>query len=343
MTRDFRRVLVVLFGAIGDVTRALPLLYRVRCGYPAAHIAWAVEPLSAPLLENHPALDECLIFERAQGVRGFATFLRRVRHGRFDLVLDLGRQLKSGITALASGARVRVGFDRSSGREGNWCFQTTTVKPPAHVSSKLAQFLCFGDALGLEARPVDFGLAPTAVERKRVSELLRGVSRPFAAFVLGSSCPSRRWFTDRTAATAQALWSDRGLPAVLLGTEADRSFAASVTTAVDCPVRDLVGATSLREVLGVLGHAAIVISPDSGAMHVAAAVGRPVVSLWGATSAARSAPYGSEALTLTGHAGCAPCYLRRCPIGRVCMEDVRVDDVLARVSTVLSEHGRVGA
>jgi lipopolysaccharide heptosyltransferase II len=342
MTRDFRRVLVVLFGAIGDVTRALPLLHRVRRGYPTAHIAWAVEPLSAPLLENHPALNECIIFERARGVRGFASFLRHVRQQRFDLVLDLGRQLKSGITALASGAPVRVGFDRTSGREGNWCFQTTTVKPPPHMSSKLAQFLCFGDLLGLDPVPVEFGLAPTVVESERVSELLRGLARPFAAFVLGSSCPSRRWFPDRTAATAQALWSDRGYPAVLLGTEADRSFAARVATALDCPVLDLVGATNLREAIGVLRHAAIVISPDSGAMHLAAAVGRPVVSLWGATSAARSAPHGSEALTLIGHAGCAPCYLKHCPIGRVCMEDVRVEDVLAHVSTVLPEHDRVG-
>jgi len=343
MTRDFRRVLVILFGAIGDVTRALPLLHRVRHGYPAARITWAVEPLSAPLLENHPALDDCIIFERARGVPGFVSFLRRVRRERFDLVLDLGRQLKSGITALASGARVRVGFDRTSGREGNWCFQTTTVTPPAGVSSKLAQFLCFGDALGLEARPVEFGLAPTQVESARVGELLRGVSRPFAAFVLGSSCPSRRWFADRTAAAGLALWRDRGYSAVLLGTGADRAFAARVVTALDCPVRDLVGATSLREAMGVLGQAAIVVSPDSGAMHLAAAVGRPVVSLWGATSAARSAPHGSEVLTVTGRAGCAPCYLRRCPIGRVCMEDVRVDDVLACVSSALGADDRAEA
>src|SRR5262249_31616184 len=98
------RILIVLLGAIGDVVRGLPLAARVRAGYPSAHLAWAVEPRAAPLLEEHPALDERLVFERAGGARSFFTFLRRVRDGRFDLVLDLQRHAKSGLVSFASGA-----------------------------------------------------------------------------------------------------------------------------------------------------------------------------------------------------------------------------------------------
>lgn len=329
------RLLFVLFGAIGDVTRAFPLLNRVRRGYPRAHLVWAVEPLAAPLLESHPALDGRILFERDRGATGFVSFLRTVRGERFDMVLDLGRLLKSGITALASGAPVRIGFHRQNSREGNWRFQTETIGPQEHYSSKLAQYLRFADHLGIEEAPVEFRLEPGPAARERASELLRGVRRPFAAFVLGSSCPSRRWFPGCTAEVADGLWNLYGYPPVLLGTAADRPFATDVTSRAKAPVHDLVGETTLQDVVSVLGQARIVISPDSGAMHVAAAVGTPVVSLWGATSAARSAPYGFADACLTGSAECAPCYLKRCPIGRVCMENIPSGDVLARAAAIV--------
>lgn len=330
------RILIVLFGAIGDVTRALPLLCRLRRAYPQAHLAWAIEPLAAPLLHGHPAVDEHIVFHRHHGIRGFGTLLRRVRHGRFDLVLDLGRLLKSGVTAWATRAPVRIGFHRHNSREGNWVFQTETIPPQAHYSSKLEQYLRFGDRLDLPNGPLEFGLSPTPTERARARTLLEGVPRPFAAFMLGSSCSSRRWFPDRTGDTAQTVWEQHGHAPVLLGTDADRAFAEAVCAAVRVPVlRNLVGQTSLRDALAVLAEAALAVTPDSGAMHMAAAVGVPVVSLWGATSAARSAPHGSSQLTVTGSAACAPCYLRRCPIGRVCMEGIHTADVLARVAAVV--------
>jgi ADP-heptose:LPS heptosyltransferase len=233
-------------------------------------------------------------------------------------------------------------FHRLNSRECNWLFQTDTIEPQPHDSSKLRQFLLFGDALGLEEAPVRFGLRPTAEADERVARLLRGTPQPFAVLVLGSSCPSRRWFAQRTAETARALWQRYGYASVLVGTAADRRFAAAVRARLDTPVCDLAGATTLSDTVGILGQAALVLSPDSGAMHIAAAVGTPVVSVWGATSAGRSAPYGSEGLAVSGRAGCAPCYLKHCPIGRLCMEEVSVAEVLARVAEVVRERARVG-
>src|SRR5271167_2931410 len=102
-----RRILIVLLGSIGDVIRALPLLGRVRRAYPDAHIAWAVEPKSRPLLDDHPWLDQLIVYDRARAPIAFPLFLRDIRAGSFDLVLDLQRHLKSGLAALASGARER--------------------------------------------------------------------------------------------------------------------------------------------------------------------------------------------------------------------------------------------
>jgi len=323
------RVLIVLPGAIGDVVRALPLLGRLRRGRPDAHVGWAVEPPAAPLLAGHPWLNEVTVFERAGGARAFLAFLRRVRAGGWTMALDLGRSLKSGVVARASGARQRLGFARVDGREGNWLFANVHVAAQGVARSKLEQFLAFGDTLGLPPGPVEFGLAPSEAEARDADLLLQGLGRPIVAACLGSTCPSRRWFPDRTAEALRALRARDGASAVLLGTAADAAFAAEVVRQSDGGVRDLVGRTSLRQLLAILGRAELAFGPDSGALHLAAAVGVPTVSLWGATSAARSAPWGSEHLALTGIAPCAPCFLKTCPIGRVCMRTITPDDLTA--------------
>jgi len=325
------RILVVLLGAIGDVVRALPLLERLRRGYPHSRIVWAVEPAASSLLHNHPALDAVLVFDRPGGAPAFLRFLRAVRAERPELTLDLQRHLKSGVVSRVSGAAVRLGFHRQNGREGNWLFNTHSVPPMPHFSSKLQQFLAFADWLEIEPTPVSFGLQLSSDEERRVDALLGDVRAPFVAAFVGSSCESRLWFPERTAAVLDAL-ADRGVAGVLVGGSGDREFAAAVVQAARAPLRNVVGATTLREVAGILAHARAAFGPDSGPMHIAAAVGTPVVSLWGATSPARSAPWGSEAGVIVGAAPCMPCYLKRCPIGRQCMQHIGVDDVLAKLT-----------
>jgi heptosyltransferase-1 len=325
------RILIVLLGAIGDVTRALPLLERVRRGYPRARIVWAVEPAAAALLLHHAALNDVLIFERSRGVPAFARFLRQVRAQRAELTLDLQRHLKSGIVSWASGAPLRLGFHRRNSREGNWLFNTHHVDAMPHFSSKLAQFLAFAEWLGIEPAPVTFGLQLTAEEEPRVDALLASVPTPFVAAFVGSSCESRLWFVDRTAAVVDAL-ADRGIGVVLVGGSADVEFATAVARTARAPVTNLAGRTTLRDLIGIFTRARAAFGPDSGPMHIAAAVGTPVVSLWGATSAARSAPWGSESRVLVGAASCSPCYRKRCPIGRLCMTHISVEAVLAKLA-----------
>jgi ADP-heptose:LPS heptosyltransferase len=326
------RVLIVLPGAIGDVVRALPLLGRLRRGWPQAHIGWAVEPPSAPLLAGHPWLDEPLLFARTRGTAAFLPFLRQVRERRFALTLDLGRSIKSAVIARASGAPERLGFARADAREGSWLLATRHLPAQDATRSKLEQFLAFGDLLGLPPVRIGFGLTPTLEEVAGADTLLAGLPRPLVAACVGSSCASRYWFPERTAAFLSAL----GASAVLLGTAADAPFTLAVRRAMGGAVRDLAGRTTLRQLLAVLSRVDLAVGPDSGALHIAAAVGTRVVSLWGATSAARSSPFGSEAWTVAGTAPCAPCFLRDCPIGRICMQTITVDAVLARAREALA-------
>jgi ADP-heptose:LPS heptosyltransferase len=332
---DQRRILIVLLGAIGDVVRALPLAMRLRRGLPGATLAWAVEPIAAPLLDGHPAIDELLIFRRDLGALAFLRFLREVRRGAFDLVLDLQRHLKSGVVSRASGAPQRIGFHRANSKEGNWLFNSEFIPPQRHWSSKLRQYLAFADRLEVPDGPIEFGLALKPPEEARVDALLAPVRGPFVAAFVGSSWPSRWWFADRTAAVLNALGARRGLGAVLVGAPgAEAEFAAEVAAAVP-GAANLAGRTTLRDLVGILGRARVSFGPDSGPMHVAAAVGTPVVSLWGATSPERSAPHGAADLTVVGHVACQPCYLRHCPVGRICMQQIGVDAVVGAIDAAL--------
>lgn len=331
------RLLIVLLGAIGDVVRALPLAQRLRAAWPDTQIAWAVEPPAAPILQEHPSLDQVIRFERPAGIAAFLLFLRAVRRSAPDLALDLQSHFKSGLTSWYSGAGVRIGFHRRNSREGNWLFNTEQITPVEEFSSKVQQFLRFADHLGVPAAPISFGLRLAADEWARVDSLLAGVDERFAVLWVGSTWPSRYWFPVPTALLCRGL-RERGLRVVLIGGPADRSFAQAVLDAGAGEVINLVGHTSLRDVIGLLARATLGVGPDSGPMHIAAAVGTPVVSLWGATSPARSAPYGWGHLIVRADAPCAPCYLRRCPIGRLCMESITPEAVLARVDAALASR-----
>ena len=330
------RILIVLPGALGDVIRALPLLGRIRHGLPDAHLAWAVEPLSAPLLSSHPWLDTVHVFARRTARQSLWPFLRSLRAGRYDLALDLGRGIKSGLLTWSSGAPRRYGFARADGREGSWWFATDHLPVQGPERAKLEQFLAFGDLLGVPPVPIAFGLRPTAAEDATAAVQLADLPRPLLAACVGSSCPSRRWEPERLATVVRAVNRAQGGSAVLLGATADVSFAATVAAGAGERVRNLVGQTSLRQLQAVLSRSDVVFGPDSGALHLAAALGKPVVSLWGATSAGRSTPWGSERWTIVGTAPCAPCFLRDCPIGRVCMQTIAAAEVERVVGEALA-------
>jgi lipopolysaccharide heptosyltransferase I len=202
-------------------------------------------------------------------------------------------------------------------------------------SLKLAQYLKFADALGLPDDGVRFDLRLRPQEEQQVETLLAGTIRPFAAFFLGSRWPSRFWFPQATAEVARVLQQEYGMGIVLVGGPSEVAFAQQVSEAMGTAVTNLSGKTSLRDLIGVFSRARFALGPDSGPMHIAAATEIPVISLWGATSPLRSAPWGSEAFVIRGEAACSPCYVRRCPIGRACMRRITPGQVLEVVQKIL--------
>jgi heptosyltransferase I len=335
-----RNILLILHGSIGDVTRALPLANLIRRGYPNAKIVWSIEPLAFPIIEHHGAVDEVILFDRSRWWKSAAPFLERIRSGRFDLVLDLQRILKSGLISWWSGAPDRVGFHRQDCKEFNWLFNNRYIDAADGTISKLNHYLRFADFLGLKPYPIEWGIRLTAAELGRVDRMLMGIG-DFAVFFIGAAWESKRWLPSQTGKSAAEVQRRYGLEIVLLGGKEDVQFAEAVANCGGLRATNCAGKTSLREAIGILARAKVAVGPDTGLMHLSAAVGTPVVSLWGATDPVRTGPYSNEELIIQGRAACSPCYLRRCPIGRICMQSIDVEQTIPKVEKALSKGNHV--
>jgi ADP-heptose:LPS heptosyltransferase len=341
------RVLIILLGSIGDVVRAMPLLGRMREAWPAAHLAWAVEPKSAPILRGHPWIDELIVYERHGAPWSFAPFLLKIRRGHFDLVIDLQRHLKSGIISVVSGAGDRLGFAAANVKEFNQWFSTRRIERQPPMRLKLAQYQAFGDLLELAPSAINFGLEPSAEAQRRARAIIGAAPRPLLGVILGSSWPSRGYFAESIAAVIRelALPSEGAVElfAILIGGPEEADLAAAVMRELGATAAlNLAGKTSLSELPGLFAECAAAFGPDSGPMHIAAAAGCPIVSLWGATAPERSAPWGFAELALRGEIPCSPCYLRRCPVGRECMHRISPTSVATMVRRALQITGERG-
>ncbi len=348
-----KKILIVCFGAIGDVTRALPLAVRIKKQWPSCTLDWAIEPISQSIVKGHPAIDTVRLFDRPRGLSAFWRFVQEVRSEKYDLVLDLQRHIKSGFVSFRSGAPRRIGFHRKNSREYNWLFNTESIRAWEHYSPKVLQYQSFGDALGLPSmEPLDFGLRPSSEERESFQEKLREIWGSTAeselpgrekriALILGSTWPSRFWMAEYYVELIRRMSESDGYTFFLLGGPAEEAFAESIfSQCAPGSAVNLVKKTSLRELVPLFSEVSMAVGSDSGPMHIAAALEIPVISLWGSTSPKRSAPYGSEALILQSAIACSPCYRKDCPgLDTLCMRSISVDAVVARIqsSQIISE------
>jgi lipopolysaccharide heptosyltransferase II len=291
-------------------------------------------------VEHHPAVDAVIVFDRARWWKGLIPFLRKIRRGRFDLVLDLQRHLKSGMISRWSGAPHRLGFHRRDAKEFNWVFNNRRIPALGHSLSKLNHYLKFAEYLGIVPEPVQWRLSLTEAEQVCAERHLERISGGFATLFVGSRWETKNWFPSQIASCAELIRQRHGLDVILLGSKQDGARASEVENSCRRGIVNLVGRTSLREAIGIIAKASIAVGPDTGLMHIAAAVGTPVVSLWGATDPARTGPYGFEQFVIQGKADCAPCYLRHCSIGRVCMQSIEIPQIMVKIDSALSHSPR---
>jgi heptosyltransferase I len=331
-----RRVLIIKPSAIGDVVHALPVLNLVRRCWPDAHVAWLVTPACAGLLDGHPQLDEVIRFERrkfAEGWRkpsaavGLFHFARELRARSFDLVIDLQGLFRSGWLAWQTRAPFRVGF--ANARELAPLFYTHRVAVGGVEQHAIDRYLTLAESLGCGREPFEFNFATDDADRRFVSQLLKDDS-PYAVLLPGTNWQTKRWPVEHFAATVAPLRERFGLRVIVAGGADDRPLAAGIPDALD-----LTGATNLRQLVALLERAAVVIANDSGPMHIASALGRPLVTPFGPTSPIRTGPYRRMDTVIRLDIACSPCFSRQCS-HQSCLQWLKPEHVMREVERQLA-------
>jgi len=320
--RDGARILIVRLGAIGDVVHGLPLLCRLRRGLPGARITWLVDARAAPILEGHPCLDERIVLEKRRPL-SVARALRALRARPFDIAIDIQGLIGSAALARLSGAPRVLGFDRRRLREPiAGLLHRERLAGGRWSAPVVEQVLAFADHLGVAEAPREFRLAPTDAARCTAAGL--SPPTPFAAFIVGAGKEANRPFPETLARAARLLAQD-GLAPVILGGPHDRAEAESI--AREAGGVSLVGRADLQVAMALLERASVVVGGDTGPLHVAAALGRPVVALFGGSRPRRTGPAGSPSRVIWKRWACAPCELRRCPIGSPCLAAITPEEI----------------
>lgn len=373
-----RRLVVRSVNWIGDAVMTTPALLRLREALPDTHIALLTHEKLAGLWSGHPAVNEVITFASKEGVFGIA---RRLREAHFDTALVLPNSVRTGLEVRLAGISRRIGYAGSwrnwlltdavpwrrdvvkmrkrtaeevrrlvtdAGHAGS-----ETVAPPA-TSHHIFHYLHLAGALGAKSEP----LAPfIAISNAEVAAVKAKFSLP-EGLLIGLNAgaeygPAKRWPADRFIAAAKHLSAQLHCGFVIFGGPADSALATEIAAALAAAtevsglqsavsVTNLAGRTSLRELCAALRACRVVLTNDTGPMHIAAAVGARLVGLFGSTSIELTGPGlpgDARHILLRGDTPCAPCFLRECPIDFRCMKSLTVERVVEAVQQAAQLEG----
>ncbi len=338
------RVCIVLLSGIGDVVHGLPVAVALKRDRPSRKIVWVAQPVPAQVLNHHPAVDEVIVFRPEKGLRGVYDLWRSFRAGpSCDLTLNLQRYAKSIFPAYLSGAPVRVGLAPSRTRDGVWLVNTEYTRGGEwrHTQDLFLEFL---DAVGV-ARPDPLAWEITlSDEEESAAEIFFSPSKgeTIVGLALGTAHAAKDWPTDRYVSLTFALEAEFGFAVVLLGGpgEAERMTERAVLDDERVAARSALS-SSVRQLIWSIRGCDLVISPDTAALHIAHAMGTPVIGLFGHTNPWRVGPYEKyhdlivDRYTDRGEAGSPARYAPR--HGR--MPEIAVTDVLERVRVARERYG----
>jgi lipopolysaccharide heptosyltransferase II len=348
------RIVVLAPNWLGDLVMALPAISSLRAWHPDAHLAVAARRGIAPLLSLVDGVDDIVQFEGAGGWISAVTSsadVERLAQGKYDAAVLFPNSFAAALLARRARIPGRWGYSRDFRAR----LLTQAVAPPKAPLHHAEYYLTLVTALGAPASPPVASLRVEQALRDRAAALLTDEGwhgEPIVSFAPGAAFgPAKRWPTDRVAAVA-AVVGARGAVAVLVGARADARTARCVHSEYTkatrggsaSPMIDLTGRTDLPLLAGVLALSTTMVSNDSGSMHVAAAVGTPVVAMFGPTNERRTSPLahqqGSPRAIIAGDAWCRPCELRRCPLDHRCMKSISVERVVAETIRLQQSAGR---
>ncbi len=338
------RLLIVRLGALGDIVHAIPVAAALRRAFPAARIDWLVSAKHREILDLVPVIDRRLIVNDRGGATGGATLMsaiRQLREARYDAAIDLQGLIKSAVIARLSGARRVIGFSARHLRERlARAFYTDVYDPGGggmhdraaslHVVSLNLGLL---GALGLKVDNAEFPI--DTVTSQVATTLCQAAEGRYALLNPGAAWPNKRWPPARLASIAAALAERHQLKSVVLWGPGERELAEEVVSHA-AGAALLSPPTSIADVVALSRGARIMVSGDTGPTHIAAAVGTPLVGIYGPTRPERNGPWHPRDITVSRANVCECHHLRRCRRETMCLMDIEVREVLDAVERRLA-------
>jgi heptosyltransferase I len=326
-----RSVCLLRLSAIGDTCHVVPLLRSLQAAWPDTRFTWVIGRIEAKLMRLIPGVD-FIEYDKRTGLAGLLALRKQLCRRRFDVLLDLQHSIRASAVSLCIRADRRIGFDRARARELQWLFTNEQVEPRRnqHV---LDSFLGFADALGVSMRVNDWSLPLPAEAVARACELVPANQRTLVISPCASH-PLRNWSAERYAQVADHAARYQGMRVLLCGGRSPQERAMADAILANCctgPI-DLVGKDTLPELLAVLARATVLLSPDSGPVHMATLVNTPVIGLYAATRVARSGPYRSQRWCVDAYAEAARQFLGRTPQHLEWTQKIEKPDVMQLIS-----------
>ncbi|MDI6782633.1 MAG: glycosyltransferase family 9 protein, partial [bacterium] len=331
---------------------ALPALVTLRKHYPAAYIAWAVEEKSSALLVGNPYLDEVILFERKKIIRQFKNwhwirgwkelhqFKKKLRTAKFDISLDLQGLARSAFVVYLAKAKKRIGCYGMRELSELISPPPKSGNPNAHAVDRSLQVV---QALDKNIVPIlEFPIVLDEADKQFAAEFLQQSQvaewETIIGINLGASIPLNIWQKEKFAQLIYRLRNEEQFRIILFGGPTDISFANAVCSLTTSNPISVVGKTTLKQLAALTQHCAVFVSGDTAPLHIAAAMGTPVVAIFGPANPNKTGPYTDKKRVIWKKPECSPCFKKtepECPYNVVCMQQISVEDVLAAIGELL--------
>jgi predicted lipopolysaccharide heptosyltransferase III len=336
-----KNVLVIKLRYLGDVLLATPTLRALKAGIPGVRLTVMVNRGTESVLEGNPDIDEVLPLDRGSFLSQ-CRFAINLRRRRFDAVIDLTDADRSAVLSWISGAPVRIGFND----EGRWrghCYTALVQSAPS--SHRIERDLAALTPLAIDATDLAPRFGFSSADEAGADELLKSLNvlpeRPIVVMQPGARYWFKAWPPERFSSLADRLVEAHGCQ-VLIGGNADEvGLAQEIARLSEHPLKVLAGRTSVRQFAAVVKRAALFVGNDSGAMHIAAAVGTPVIGLFGPSNPQEWGPRGKQVVTIHKGLDCRACFHPSCRRGEEnCMKLISMEEVLEAARPFLQLKGR---
>lgn len=333
-----KKILIRSANWIGDAVMTTPAMGAVRATFPEAEITVAANPVVAELLSPHPCCDRVLVFDKKgshRGIPGLVHFAHGLSREKFDLAILFQNAMEAAVISLLAGVPLRAGY-RTDCR-GFLLTHGVPVGRSDRGMHHTAYYLHMLERLEIRGGSGSLSLACSEAENHWARTLLGEGS--WVALNPGATYGSaKRWYPSRFAQVADRLMEELGARILLVGSAGETDIGEEIVRAVNGGILNMIGKTSVRQLMALLANCHLLITNDSGPMHIAAAFGVPIVALFGPTDHTTTSPLTDAWRLVRKPADCAPCLKRTCPTDHRCMEAIEAADVLRAVRDLVGKN-----